>query len=107
MLVYLNTGGIAGTSSPLDPGNNGYPAVDSNFGPNYDSAATIVMGILPEGDGIYNFSRNGAALPQGQRRSTAVTPSMTTSSMGRIRWRVNPRLDGHLWSALGTRSSAL
>src|ERR1019366_5593750 len=24
--VYLNTGGIAGTSSPLDPGNNVYPA---------------------------------------------------------------------------------
>ncbi len=63
--VYLNTGGIAGTSSPLDPGNNGYPAVDSNFGPNYDSAATIVMGIFPEGDGIYNFSRSGSALPQG------------------------------------------
>jgi hypothetical protein len=64
--VYLNTGGIAGTSSPLDPGNNGYPAVDGNFGPNYDSAATIAMGIFPEGDGIYNFSRAGSALPQGQ-----------------------------------------
>jgi len=63
--VYLNTGGIAGTSSPLDPFNNGYPAVDSNFGPNYDSATTIVMGIFPEGDGIYNFSRSGSALPQG------------------------------------------
>ena len=49
--VYLNTGGIADTSSPLDPANNGYPAVDGNFGPNYDSAATIVMGIFPEGDG--------------------------------------------------------
>ena len=47
--VYLNTGGIAGTSSPLDPGNNGYPAVDGNFGPNYDSAATIVDGHFPRG----------------------------------------------------------
>ena len=63
--VYLNTGGIAGTSSPLDPGNNGYPAVDSNFGPSYDSAATIVMGIFPEGDGIYNFARNGTTVAQG------------------------------------------
>ena len=63
--VYLNTGGIAGTSSPLDPGNNGYPAVDSNFGPNYDSATTIAMGIFPEGDGHYNFSRDGTAVAQG------------------------------------------
>ncbi len=67
-VVYLDTGGIANTNSPLDPGNplNGYPKVDSNFGPNYDSATAIVMGILAEGDGIYNFARNGAALPQGQ-----------------------------------------
>ena len=63
--VYLNTGGIANTSSPLDPANNGYPAVDGNFGPNYDSAATIVMGIFPEGDGHYNFARDGTALSQG------------------------------------------
>ena len=63
--VYLNTGGIAGTSSPLDPANNGFPAVNGNFGPNYDSAATIAMGIFPEGDGHYNFARDGSALPQG------------------------------------------
>ncbi|MGC2473822.1 MAG: TonB-dependent receptor [Candidatus Sulfotelmatobacter sp.] len=89
--VYLNTGGIAGTSSPLDPGNNGYPAVDSNFGPNYDSAATIVMGILPEGDGIYNFSRNGAALPQGApiNRRYAINDY---EFYGQDTWRLNPRL---------------
>ena len=64
--VYLNTGGIANTSSPLDPANNGYPAVDGNFGPNYDGAIAIAMGIFAEGDGIYNFQRNGAVVPQGQ-----------------------------------------
>jgi TonB-dependent Receptor Plug Domain len=64
-VVYLNTGGIANDNSPLDPGQNGYPKVDSNFGPNYDSAIAIAMGIFAEGDGIYNFARNGAALPQG------------------------------------------
>ena len=42
--VYLNTGGIANTPSPLDPANNGYPAVDSNFGPNYDSATDDPVG---------------------------------------------------------------
>ena len=89
--VYLNTGGIAGTSSPLDPGNNGFPAVDSNFGPNYDSAATIAMGIFPEGDGIYNFARNGGALPQGTpiNRRYAINDY---EFFGQDTWRINPRM---------------
>ncbi len=89
--VYLNTGGIAGTSSPLDPGNNGFPSVDGNFGPNYDSAATIVMGIFPEGDGIYNFSRNGSALSQGQaiNRRYAINDY---ELFGQDTWRMTPRL---------------
>jgi carboxypeptidase family protein/TonB-dependent receptor-like protein len=89
--VYLNTGGIAGTSSPLDPGNNGYPAVDSNFGPNYDSAATIVMGIFPEGDGIYNFARDGSALAQGTpiNRRYAINDY---EFFGQDTWRVTHRL---------------
>jgi hypothetical protein len=96
--VYLNTGGIANTSSPLDPANNTnpatgkpYPTVDSNFGPNYDSAATIVMGIFPEGDGIYNFSRNGAALAQGTpiNRRYAINDY---EFFGQDTWRMTSRL---------------
>ena len=89
--VYLNTGGIAGTSSPLDPANNRYPAVNSNFGPNYDSAATIAMGIFPEGDGIYNFARNGSALPQGTpiNRRYAINDY---EFYGQDTWRMTSRL---------------
>jgi hypothetical protein len=96
--VYLNTGGIANTSSPLDPANNinpatgkPYPSVDQNFGPNYDSAITIAMGIFPEGDGIYNFSRNGTALAQGTpiKRRYAINDY---EFFGQDRWRVTPRL---------------
>jgi len=91
--VYLNTGGIAGTNSPLDPGNpiNGYPAVDGNFGPNYDSAATIVLGIFPEGDGHYNFARDGSALPQGKpiNRRYAINDY---EFFGQDTWRLTPRL---------------
>jgi hypothetical protein len=89
--VYLNTGGIANTSSPLDPFNNGYPAVDSNFGPNYDSAATILLGIFPEGDGIYNFTRNGTALAQG----TPISRRFAINDYefyGSDTWRMTPRL---------------
>ena len=89
--VYLNTGGIANTSSPLDPGNNGYPAVDSNFGPNYDSATTLLMGIFPEGDGIYNFNRDGSALPQGAaiKRRYAMNDY---EFFGQDTWHVKPSL---------------
>ena len=89
--VYLNTGGIAGTSSPLDPFNNGYPAVDGNFGPNYDSAATIVMGIFPEGDGHYNFAHNGSTLPQGTpiNRRYAINDY---EFYAQDTWRITPRV---------------
>jgi hypothetical protein len=89
--VYLNTGGIANTPSPLDPANNGYPSVDPSFGPNYDSAATILLGIFPEGDGIYNFARNGTAVAQGVpiNRRYAINDS---EFYGQDTWRATPRL---------------
>ena len=90
-VVYLNTGAIANTNSPLDAGNHGYPKVDSNFGPNYDSAIGIVMGIFSEGDGIYNYARDGSALPQGQaiKRRYAINDY---EFFGSDSWRVNRRL---------------
>ncbi|MFZ0760745.1 MAG: TonB-dependent receptor [Candidatus Sulfotelmatobacter sp.] len=88
--VYLNTGGIANTPSPLDPANNGYPAVNSNFGPNYDEAAGILVGIFAEGDGIYNFNRNGTALAQGApiNRRYAINDY---EFYGQDAWRMTPR----------------
>ncbi len=92
-VVYLNTGGIANDNSPLDPGNpvNGFPKVDSNFGPNYDNAIAIAMGIFAEGDGIYNYARDGSALPQGQaiNRRYAINDY---EFFGQDSWRVNRRL---------------
>jgi hypothetical protein len=89
--VYLNTGGIANTTSPLDPANNGYPAVDENFGPNYDAAAGILLGIFAEGDGIYNYARNGSVVPQGQaiNRRYAINDY---EFYGQDTWRMTPRL---------------
>jgi Carboxypeptidase regulatory-like domain/TonB-dependent Receptor Plug Domain len=89
--VYLNTGAIANTPSPLDPANNGYPSVDPSFGPNYDDAAGILLGIFAEGDGIYNFARNGTALSQG----TAINRRYAINDYefyGQDTWRMTPRL---------------
>ena len=91
--VYLNTGGIANTPSPLDPRQHIRHAtlsgVDSNFGPNYDSATGILMGIFAEGDGIYNFARDGTALPQG----TAINRRYAINDyefFGQDTWRMTP-----------------
>ena len=89
--VYLNTGGIANTSSPLDPGNNNYTPVDSNFGPNYDTAIAIDLGMFAEGDGIYNFNRSGSAFAQG----TAIGRHFAINDyefFGQDTWHVTPRL---------------
>ena len=68
-LAYLNTTGIVCTSnlsSPLNPANNGFPAVNSNFGcSGYDPATMLLYGILAEGDGFYNYTPTGTALAQG------------------------------------------
>jgi Carboxypeptidase regulatory-like domain len=98
--VYLNTAGISepGNPSPLNPPNNTnpntgqpYPVVNTNFAPNYDQAASILLGIFAEGDGIYNFTRNGAALPQG----TAINRRYAINNYefyGQDTWRMTSRL---------------
>jgi hypothetical protein len=97
-VVYLNTGGIANDNSPLDPNQNinpvtgkPYPPVDLNFGPNYDNAAGILLGIFAEGDGRYNFARSGSALAQGDpiNRRYAINDY---EFFGQDTWRVTPRI---------------
>jgi len=61
----LNTAGIAGTNSPLDPGNNGFPAVDSNFVIGYNYPMIAMLGMVSELDATFNFDKTGTALPQG------------------------------------------
>ncbi|HWZ99991.1 MAG TPA: carboxypeptidase regulatory-like domain-containing protein [Candidatus Dormibacteraeota bacterium] len=78
----INTGwlgpssAVAGTGQPLDPAASGYPNValgqicgpdscDPNVGFNYDSAVMDVVGVVTEGDAIYNYDRNGNPLALG------------------------------------------
>jgi Carboxypeptidase regulatory-like domain len=92
-VVYLNTAGLSepGNPSPLNPANNKYPAVDPTFAANYDSATELLLGIFAEGDGIYNFNRNGTALPQGTpiNRRYAINDY---EFFGQDAWRITPRL---------------
>jgi hypothetical protein len=64
---WLNTSGLAGRdSSPLNPANGGFPAVDfAGFGTNYDNAVTALLGMDVEVNAQYNYNRDGSTLAQG------------------------------------------
>jgi hypothetical protein len=60
----LNSGLSTTTASPLNPGNYPqYPAVDSSFQANYDTAVTSLLGMMTLGNAVYNYQRSGSALP--------------------------------------------
>jgi hypothetical protein len=61
----LDTAGIAGTKSPLDPGNNGFPSVNTDFKLNYNYPLMAMMGLVSQLDATYNFDKAGTALPLG------------------------------------------
>ena len=95
-LAYLNTTGIVCTSdsadAPLNPANNGFPAVNYNFGcSGYDPATMLLYGILAEGDGYYNYTPAGTALAQGApvRRDYALNDY---EFYGQDAWRMTPNL---------------
>jgi hypothetical protein len=61
----LDTAGIAGTKSPLDPGNNGFPAVNGDFNLNYNYPLMAMMGLVSQLNATYNFDKTGTAVPLG------------------------------------------
>lgn len=64
----LDTAGIVGSKSPLNPGNysaKGFPAVASSFRLGYNWPIMAMMGIVSEVDATFNFDKSGTALPQG------------------------------------------
>ena len=62
----LDTAGIVGTKSPLNPGNHsGFPSVDSAFRLGYNWPIMAMMGIVSELDATFNFDKSGQAQPQG------------------------------------------
>ncbi|HEY6765324.1 MAG TPA: carboxypeptidase regulatory-like domain-containing protein, partial [Candidatus Sulfotelmatobacter sp.] len=61
----LDSAGIANTFSPLDPGNNGFPAVNTDFNLNYNYPLIAMMGLVSQLNATYNFDKTGTALPLG------------------------------------------
>jgi hypothetical protein len=61
----LDSGLSTSNSSPLNPANNNYPAVDTSFQGNYDSSITSLLGMITLGNAVYNYGRNGKPTPPG------------------------------------------
>ena len=56
---------VAGNGGPFDPAAYGYPAVSKTFKNRYNSALLSDVGIITEGDAVYNYTKTGAALALG------------------------------------------
>ena len=57
--------GIANTSSPMNPVNGGYPAVNARFDTTYDLPLMTLLGAVVTDTVNYNYDKNGNLLPTG------------------------------------------
>ncbi|MGA2560874.1 MAG: carboxypeptidase-like regulatory domain-containing protein [Terracidiphilus sp.] len=64
---WLSNGStVANSGGPFDPPVYGYPTVDfSNYGNEYNDALLGLVGIVTEGDAIYNYDKQGNPLALG------------------------------------------
>jgi hypothetical protein len=63
---WLSNGStVAGNGGPFDPAAYGYPAVSQVFTNQYNDALLGLVGIITEGDAVYNYTKQGTALPLG------------------------------------------
>jgi hypothetical protein len=64
---WLSNGStVANSGGPFDPPVYGYPTVDfANYGNEYNSALLGLVGIITEGDAIYNYDKQGSPLAVG------------------------------------------
>jgi hypothetical protein len=99
---WLMNSAIANTGSALDPPVYGFPPVDTSFQRYYDNSALAVVGIVTEGNAIYNYNRTGKPLALGSpvnRRYGIKEYEM----YGQDSWKITPSLTltyGLRWTLL-------
>ena len=62
---WLGPSCIANCGVSLDPAEFGFPAVDEDFGANYDFAMTALAGLVTQVTSQYNLTKNLTELPEG------------------------------------------
>ncbi len=64
-LGWLLNSGIANKNGPFDPAAAGYTPVSDGFGREYDNILMTLVGIVTEGNAVYNYDKTGQPLSLG------------------------------------------
>jgi hypothetical protein len=89
---FTTTSGFAGsTSSPLNPANNGYPAVDPSFDVSYDYPITDLLGMVTQATTVFNYNRQLQLLPANSPISRRFAQNSYEPYIQDI-WKVRPNL---------------
>ena len=89
---FTTTSGFAGSnSSPLNPANNGYPAVDSSFDVSYDYPITDLLGMVTQATTVFNYDRQLQLLPANSPVSRRYAQNSYEPYIQDI-WKVRPNL---------------
>ncbi len=64
-LGWLLNSGIANRNVPFDPALSGFAPVSDGFGREYDNIVMTLVGMVTEGNAIYNYDKTGQALAFG------------------------------------------
>jgi len=90
---WLDLAAMAGTGAPghFDPGFEGFPAVDSGFGNNYDYPMGALIGMVTQVNAQYNFTRTGGTLADGAPVSRRFADD-SWEMYGQDIWKVKPSL---------------
>ena len=89
--AWLDTSGLANTSSSLSPDSGGFAAVDPAFNNSYDFPLMAMLGMITEDDATYNYAKDGSLLAQGapvQRHFALNWYEMYAQDS----WRIKPNL---------------
>ena len=89
---FTTTSGFAGSSSsPLNPSNNGYPAVDPSFDVSYDYPITDLLGMVTQATTVFNYNRQLQLLPANSPISRRYAQDSYEPYVQDI-WKVSPNL---------------
>jgi hypothetical protein len=90
---FTTTSGFSspGNSSPLNPANNGYPAVDPSFDVSYDYPITDLLGMVTQASTVFNYDRKLQLLPANSPISRRYAQNTFEPYVQDI-WKVSPNL---------------
>jgi hypothetical protein len=90
---FTTTSGFSSpnNSSPLNPANNGYPAVDPSFDVSYDYPITDLLGMVTQASTVFNYNRQLGLLPPNSPISRRYAQNSYEPYVQDI-WKVRPNL---------------